>query len=978
MKPACPLAFVLVVAASFAAGARAADEDPKAEAASRIDTAKPQLARGGYFDAILNLKKALAADPASIDAALLLAGAYRDTGEYAKALDVVAPFDKSAAAQTLRAEILFLRGDTDGAEKVAKEAFALDPLALGALIVVGRVEETTGRRDEAIATYEDVNHRWTQTKDTEETDDILLADARARLGVYRLSTEHAKDPNSVISRIEQIWKRDPGRVDALVVLGDLYLTPGTKFDQEAKKWFGRALEKNPHYAPALFGKARQLAFRYDEIEAAKVCDEQVLRENPNFVPAILFLAQQALGDGNYEKGADLVKRALAVDPNDADAQATNAALSYLRGDQDAFETQTKAILARNRFASQAYAVAGRVLEEQRRFAEALAFAERAVVVDPVDWDVRFLAGRNALNVGDDEKAEKYLKEAEKGDAFANLYRANFLMLFNQMRNFTIRKDKTFVVRMPPAEEEPYYRLLRDRMGTSIAELAKKWKFDPELPIYVSVFTQQKDFATRTIGLPGFPALGACFGRVVTLDSPRALPAGAFLWSLCEHHELAHVITLQLSKGRVPRWLTEGISVFEERKVSKTWYRENERDVIDAIASDDILTLKDVNSAFRGPRVMFAYYQGGLMCELIERDFGFDKLREMVRLYGEGLDTEAVVKQALGIEPTEFDRRFLAFAKDYVKDLRVLRRPTKAKTEKLKLKLRKTPDDAEAWLLLCEGCIGQGDNPAALSALSNAVKLVPDDGRIPAMRALIAWREMKPELAVKHAEEAVAKGIDLYELCMGLADYYADAGKDTEKAKANWRHAIELFPLQNGRGDPRVLLAKELTAEGEKNLPEVMGLMRAHVDVDEADLGTRKQLAGMYAEHDKPDDELLMLEQMRDIAPLPNVSPEWPKAAWPRANAIALHQRLGESYMDRKRYADAELAYACAVGAARMNTGIETDPPAEAPIVADLLAHHAEALHLIGHDDECRARIDEALRLDPENETAKKLQQSLQR
>src|SRR6185503_11764386 len=125
----------------------------------------------------------------------------------------------------------------------------------------------------------------------------------------------------------------------------------------------------------------------------------------------------------------------------------------------------------------------------------------------------------------------------------------------------------------------------------------------------------------------------------------------FLWSLCEHHELAHVVTLQLSKGRVPRWLTEGISVYEERKVSKTWWREDERDLVDAIASDEVLTLKDINNAFRGPRVMFAYYQGGLMCEWIVKDFGFPKLREMVVAYGtEGMGDTQVVRGVLGIEP----------------------------------------------------------------------------------------------------------------------------------------------------------------------------------------------------------------------------------------------------------------------------------------------------------------------------------------
>ena len=41
-----------------------------------------------------------------------------------------------------------------------------------------------------------------------------------------------------------------------------------------------------------------------------------------------------------------------------------------------------------------------------------------------------------------------------------------------------------------------------------------------------MFPKHDDFAVRTIGLPGFiGALGACFGRVVTLDSPNARDPG---------------------------------------------------------------------------------------------------------------------------------------------------------------------------------------------------------------------------------------------------------------------------------------------------------------------------------------------------------------------------------------------------------------------------------------------------------------------
>src|SRR5437773_3674296 len=85
--------------------ASAQDQDQKAEAASRVELAKPQLARGAYFDAIANLKKAAEADPGNLEAAMLLASARRDTGEYAPAQQALAPFDKSAAALALLAEV---------------------------------------------------------------------------------------------------------------------------------------------------------------------------------------------------------------------------------------------------------------------------------------------------------------------------------------------------------------------------------------------------------------------------------------------------------------------------------------------------------------------------------------------------------------------------------------------------------------------------------------------------------------------------------------------------------------------------------------------------------------------------------------------------------------------------------------------------------------------------------------------------------
>ena len=105
-------------------------------------------------------------------------------------------------------------------------------------------------------------------------------------------------------------------------------------------------------------------------------------------------------------------------------------------------------------------------------------------------------------------------------------------------------------------------------------MAAKYEFTPKGPILIEMFPKHDDFAVRTLGLPGMiGALGACFGRVVTLDSPKARPPGDFQWEATLWHELGHVITLQMSNQRVPRWLTEGISEYEERRAHREWARQ---------------------------------------------------------------------------------------------------------------------------------------------------------------------------------------------------------------------------------------------------------------------------------------------------------------------------------------------------------------------------------------------------------------------
>ena len=98
----------------------------------------------------------------------------------------------------------------------------------------------------------------------------------------------------------------------------------------------------------------------------------------------------------------------------------------------------------------------------------------------------------------------------------------------------------------------------------------------------------------------------------------------FMWEATAWHEYTHVLTLGVSNNRVPRWLTEGFSVYEERARDTSWERGMDRELFDAFYNRDIPPVRLMNRLFRGPRILFGYYQGGLIVELVTKRYGFDK------------------------------------------------------------------------------------------------------------------------------------------------------------------------------------------------------------------------------------------------------------------------------------------------------------------------------------------------------------------
>jgi hypothetical protein len=300
---------------------------------------------------------------------------------------------------------------------------------------------------------------------------------------------------------------------------------------------------------------------------------------------------------------------------------------------------------------------GRHLNELFRFTEARAFLEHAVGLDPSDYEGA-RARRTSQHTGMEDEGLAALQKSEiAARGRQDAWRRNTIQVLERMRTEHVVEDLgelSFSWR--PDEEEILRTYLVPFYARARSDLAARYGFTPG-PTRIEVFRRFEDFSVRSVGFSGFPALGVCFGPVVTAVSPLSELRGTFSWARTSYHEFTHVIHLGLSHNRCPRWITEGLATWEEEQRNRSWTRNMRRDLLDARANGDLIPLRELNRAFRGPRILFAYYQGGLLCEMLVGEFGFPPIVRLLEAFDRGLDLDQAFAENFSLTSEEVDQRF---------------------------------------------------------------------------------------------------------------------------------------------------------------------------------------------------------------------------------------------------------------------------------------------------------------------------------
>jgi tetratricopeptide (TPR) repeat protein len=343
------------------------------------------------------------------------------------------------------------------------------------------------------------------------------------------------------------------------------------------------------------------------------------------------------------------------------------------------------------------------------------------------------------------------------------------------------------------------------------------------------------------------ALGACFGRVVTLDSPTAREPGTFNWGETLWHELAHVITLQLSGNRLPRWLSEGTSVFEERRARPDWGREMDIPFARAMDHGAVLKIKDLNSGFSSSQTInFAYYQASLIVEYVHDTYGQRKLRALIEAYADGSDTDAAIKKSLGIDMDELQKGFDQFLDKRYSALRAaLKAPDGLKEgisiDALKVLAAGHPDNFQVQMALGEA-LAASNPDQAIAAFEKAAQIIPNlpgEDSPQAAIAAVALKKGDKVRAAKALETLIGYSHTDVQSARELVTLI-DANKEPARLQLALKRVVSVDPFDGAAHSQLGRLALEAN-----NTAEAVRLFRvalaakpldkasAHVDLAEA-------------------------------------------------------------------------------------------------------------------------------------------------
>jgi tetratricopeptide (TPR) repeat protein len=522
----------------------------------------------------------------------------------------------------------------------------------GATVAAAEVAARRGEWNSAIALASEVAGAYKLNGTSWSVPDLIAA-GRA------FTVLGARDPqyfHDALQAFDRASARDSSNTESRLRAADLLLDKYNAPD--ATSSYREVLAIAPGNAHALLGLARVLKFNGDGGATGAV--RASIAADSLYAPARVLLAQLHLGAEAFDSATVQARRAVALDSTSVDGWAVLGAIAWLRGDSTAFRADRAAAEAVAPHSAVFFTDVADAAANQRRYDDAVTLAALALRADSLSARALGLLGENELRTGAMHEGRADLERSFALDPY-NLWHKNMLDLLDHVQKFKTVRTARFELVAPPAEADYLALYLGPLLEAAYDTFAVRYGYRPTTPIRVELYDRHADFSVRTVGLTGLGALGVCFGPVIVLDSPRARELGELNYGSTAWHELAHTFTLGLSNHRVPRWISEGLSVLEERRAGHGWGANVSADFLAVYKGGALPKASQINEGLVRPKfgaeIGLSYYEASLVLAMVEKEHGIAAIRAMLKGYADGLDTPGVLRQQFNLTPEAFDAHF---------------------------------------------------------------------------------------------------------------------------------------------------------------------------------------------------------------------------------------------------------------------------------------------------------------------------------
>ncbi|MDH7598064.1 MAG: tetratricopeptide repeat protein [Sedimentisphaerales bacterium] len=687
---------------------------------------------------------------------------YRPSGDQhwlaAAAIVLILCSSLMAAGLVVQAEAAYRTGQYEQAIDLAQKAMDQGRSGVrtwrvltNAAMAMGRYQQAANYIERALQDYPDSILLWLLAAEVlpyvgqsqRATSSLDLAYRLAsRRALERMSAEDLVATGQVLLQLggepriilDQFYlpaiQRDPNCPDPYIAAGTLAID---KQDyQLAARYIREAIARIPEEPDCYLILAR--AFYPNDRRSMLDAINKAVKINPRHVASLLLLAEHMIDCEDYPSTEKVLQHALEVNPWHPEALALKALLAHLTNDPNqAAQFRAKALHWWQDNPRVDHLI-GKKLSQKYRFSEGLNMQLKALQMDPMYMPARLQAAQDLLRLGSEEEGWDMVEAVHKHDPY-NVTAYNLVCLRDRIKTFEVLQADGLTVRMDPTHARLYGQQVIDLLRQARTALADAYGYRPG-HITVEIFPNPQDFAVRTFGMPGAEGfLAVCFGNLITARAPG--PSPPHNWHAILWHEYTHAVTLEVTKNKMPRWLSEGISVYEQGRHNPSWSYKMDPQYRQLIQKERLPGLSGLSEAFLDPRspvhLQFAYYLAGLAVEFIIEHVGMTGMRAILEDLATGQPIEDVLTRRVG-RLEVLDQQFLAFATDRFQQQGLhadWEQPTGGDLDPTDANaigqfLAARPNNIWALKALARVQIGQGQLQQAIDTLQRLIRLCPED------------------------------------------------------------------------------------------------------------------------------------------------------------------------------------------------------------------------------------------------------------